>query len=52
MKTIFFLVKFFDDEKCVNDFISGKLFANRLSYFKKIEKDEYVSRSDRHEGVS
>ena len=51
MKMIFFFVKFFDDEKYVNDFISGKLFANRLSYFKNIEKDEYVSRGDRHEGV-
>ena len=51
MKTIFFFVKFFDDEKYVNDFISGKIYANRLSYFKKIEENGDFSRIDRHEGV-
>ncbi|MFC1507836.1 hypothetical protein ACFL5R_01190 [Pseudomonadota bacterium] len=50
-KTIFFLVKIFDDKKYATDFVSGKLFANRLSYFRKLEEAEGANRGDRHEGV-
>lgn len=46
---IFALIKFFQEEKHANDFIEGKLFANRLSYFKKLEGDE--QRGDEDEGA-
>ena len=48
---IFFFAKLFDDEKFANDFICGKLFANRLSYFRRLEEHEHANRSDRREGV-
>lgn len=51
MKMIFFFVKFFNDEQYVEDFIEGKIFANRLSYFKRIEANEDFNRTDKHEGV-
>jgi len=50
-KTIFFLAKIFNEEKYATDFVSGKLFANRLSYFKKLEEAEGANRGDQHEGV-
>ena len=46
---IYVLVKFFQKEEYANDFIEGKLFANRLSYFKKLEGDE--KRGDEDEGA-
>jgi len=39
-KTIFLLVKIFDNESYAKDFLDGKLFANSLSFFKKIEEVE------------
>ena len=51
MKTIFFFVKFFKNEQYAKDFIGGKVFANRLSYFKRIEGNEDFNRTDKHEGV-
>ena len=50
-KWIFFLVKFFGDEAYVNNFVSGKIFSNRLSYFKRTEENGEFTRSDKHEGV-
>ena len=50
-KTIFFLVKIFNDEKYAKDFRNGKLFANRLSYFRNLEEDQDSNRGDMHEGV-
>jgi|TARA_B110000211_G_scaffold83857_1_gene98166 hypothetical protein len=50
-KTIFFLVKIFDNESYADDFIRGNIFANRLSYFRKLEEGESSNRSDQHEGV-
>ena len=48
--TIFFLVKFFAEEKWADDFVRGQIYANSLSYFKEIEKRD-AKRGDRHEGV-
>lgn len=48
---ILFFVKIFQNEKYLNDFISGKLFMNRLSYFQEIEGDLDDNRGDKHEGV-
>ena len=44
-------VKFFSKKKYAYDFLQGKLYANRLSYFKDIEGVDYSGRSDKHEGV-
>ena len=49
---IFTLVKFFEKEGHARDFIAGKLYLNRLSYFKKMEEEQDVNRKDRHEGVT
>ena len=43
------LATFFQEEKYANDFVEGRLFANRLSYFKKLEGDE--RRGDEDEGA-
>ena len=51
MATIFGLVKFLETEYHVRDFIEGKLYLNRLSYFKRIEESTTVTRKDKHEGV-
>ena len=45
---IFFFVKFFKEEDAARQFVSGKMYANRLSYFKGIEDS---NRGDRHEGT-
>jgi len=50
-KTIFFLTKVFDSEGYAEDFISGNIFANRLSYFRELEEEESGNRSDKHEGI-
>ena len=51
MKTTFFLVKFFDNPTYANDFVHGRIFANRLSRFKKAEGSDESGRMDRHEGT-
>ena len=50
-RTIFFFVKVFDKKEYAEDFIKGKLFSNRLSFFRKYEEDESANRGDKHEGV-
>lgn len=49
MSYIFFLVNLFENKECADDFIRGKLFINRLSYFKKFEGDD--GRGDEYEGA-
>ena len=45
---IFFFVKFFKEEDHAKQFVSGVMYANRISYFKGIEES---NRGDRHEGA-
>ena len=40
MKTVLFLVKFFDNPDYAEDFINGRIFANRLSKFKQAENGD------------
>ena len=47
-KPKYFLVKMSDTEGFANAFRSGKLYANRLSYFRKLEAGK---RGDPHEGA-
>ena len=49
---IFFFVKFFANKKYATDFVNGEIFANRLSYFRRIEGTNDFERADRHEGVT
>ena len=51
MSTIYFFVKVFDNKAYANDFINGKIFANKLSFFRKYEEEESGNRGDKHEGV-
>ena len=46
---ILFLVKMFENKEHADDLIKGRLFLNRLSYFKKIEGDD--GRHDENEGA-
>ena len=48
---IMFLVKFFETREYANGFMSGRLYANRLSYFKKIEDAGDTHRGDKYEGT-
>lgn len=50
-RTIFFFVKVFDKKEYAEDFIKGKLFSNRLSFFRKYKEDKSANRGDKHEGV-
>ena len=50
-KVILFFVKFFSEKKHARDFMQGKIYANRLSYFKGIEGTDDSGRADRHEGA-
>ena len=52
MKTILFLVKFFDNPNHADDFVHGRIFANRLSRFKNTEDSDEAGRMDRHEGTT
>ena len=48
MRKIIFLAKFFQEATHADDFLGGILYANRLSYFKSIEKG--IGRGDEYEG--
>src|SRR5690554_354518 len=50
-KTIRYFVKFFNDKAYAEDFVNGKVFANQLSYFKKLEESQNANRSDKYESV-
>ena len=47
---IFFLAKFFSEEQHAEQFMRGRLYANRLGYFRDLERDSV--RADAYEGVS
>jgi len=49
---IFFLVKIFGKEQYAVDFVSGKLFCNRLSSFRGFEESGISNRGDGDEGVA
>lgn len=49
---IFFLVKFFDNEAYIEDFVNGRIYANTLKLFKTLEDSDDSGRSDRHEGTT
>ena len=48
---ILFLVKFLTKEAHVQDLLDGKIYANRLSWFKRMEAEDASGRQDRHEGA-
>ena len=48
---ILFLVKFLNKEAHVRDLLDGKIYANRLSWFKRMEAEDASGRLDRHEGA-
>ncbi len=47
----FFLVKFFETEQYATDFMRGRLYCNRVSWFKNLEVEENSGRADNSEGV-
>ncbi|MBB5357106.1 hypothetical protein HDE76_000288 [Rhodanobacter sp. ANJX3] len=50
-RAIFFLIKVFTDGAHADAFLDGKLWCNRLSYFKGIEDPQGQTRGDPFEGV-
>ena len=52
MKTIFFFVKFFNNQNYADDFVHGRVFSRRLADFKKSENGDVSGRIDRHEGTT
>ena len=50
-RTIFFFAKVFEKKEYAEALLDGKLYINRLSYFRKIEEEDGSNRSDRYEGV-
>ena len=48
---IFFLSKFFDNADHAADFMNGRLYANKLSYFQDLEEPDQARRGDPHEGI-
>ena len=46
---MFFLCKFFEEEKHALDFLNGRLYANKLLYFKSLEERDQNKRGDQHE---
>ncbi len=50
-KIILFFVKFFSKKNYACEFMRGKVYANRISYFKDIEGTDHSGRADRHEGT-
>jgi len=52
VKTIWYLVKFFTEERHANAFLDGDLFLNRLSHFRQLEQACDDGRADPTEAVS
>jgi hypothetical protein len=50
--TILHLIKFFEKEEYADQFLQGKLYLNRLSYFKKLEQAQADGRPDANEAVA
>jgi len=50
-KTIFIFIKSFNRKEYAEDFLDGKLFFNRLSYFKGLEDEGSATRGDKYETV-
>jgi hypothetical protein len=51
MSTIWYLVKFCSDEEYADQFINGKMYLNKLSYFKRLEQAD-DGRPDEHEAIA
>ena len=51
MSVVFSLIKFFDNKDHVRDFLSGRIYANTLAKFKRLEGIDGSGRGDRHEGT-
>lgn len=45
-------MRIFDDERFMNDFLDGKIYMNRLSYFRFVDDDRDNNRADQKEGLS
>ena len=48
---IIFLIKFLDNPDYVRNLLDGKIFANRLAWFKRKEEGDTSARQDPHEGT-
>ncbi len=45
-------IKFFSEERYADEFIRGRLYLNRLAYFKKLENELDDGRPDGHEAIA
>jgi len=51
MRRIAFFLRVFDNEQYMNDFLDGKIYMNRLSYFAVLEGDKEDNRADPREAL-
>ena len=51
MEQIWLILRFFSEEKYADDFLDGKLYMNRLSYFQKQEEECTDGRADSTEAI-
>ena len=51
MSVIFFLIKLFENGDHATDFVNGKIYANTLATFKRLEGSDDSGRADRQEGT-
>lgn len=51
MQKIAFFLRVFENEQYMNDFLDGKIYMNRLSYFSALEGDEEDNRADPREAL-
>ena len=51
MKHIWLILRFFSEEQYADDFLNGKLYMNRLSYFQKQEEECTDGRADSTEAI-
>lgn len=52
MRKIAFFLRIFENEKYMEEFLNGKIFINRLSYFRQLEEDVADNRADLKEGLA
>lgn len=51
-RKIFFLVKFFNNQRHASEFVNGRVFCNRLARFRDGESEDTTGRIDPHEGTT
>src|SRR5689334_10920673 len=49
---IWYLIKFFEEERYADQFMAGRLYLNTLAYFRKVESKDSDGRMDSTEAIA